>query len=174
MFLSSYESGVDAKKRVSVPAAFRKALRAEKRAEDRADRHAEEYPDERTEEEIYLWPSMDKTCLEGGGVELIRKMHRNINRLRVYDRRREALAQAILGRARPFKLDDGGRIVLEGELMAFAGIADKVRFVGMGDMFQLWEPRAHQAYFDSLLPLAVESSGALDPLEGGLAGSGAP
>lgn len=161
MFLSSYESSVDAKKRVSVPAAFRKALRAEKRAQELAERRAEQSDDERIEDEIYLWPAMDKPCLEGGGVELIRKMHRAINRFRVYDKRREALAQAILGRARPFKLDEGGRIVLEGELMASAGITDKAKFVGVGEMFQLWEPKAHQAFFDDLLKLAAESADAL-------------
>jgi MraZ protein len=174
MFLSSYESGVDAKKRVSVPASFRRALRAERRREDRAQAPGEDLPDERSEDEIYLWPAMDKPCLEGGGAELIRKMHRAINRFRVYDRRREALAQAILGRARPFKLDDGGRIVLEGELMAYAAIADKVKFVGVGEMFQVWEPRAHQAFFDGLLALAAESAGALDSFDTPTAEEGRP
>jgi MraZ protein len=97
-------------------------------------------------------------------------MHRAINRFRVYDKRREALAQAILGRARPFKLDDGGRIVLEGELMAWAGILDKAKFVGVGEMFQVWEPRAHQAFFDDLLPLASECASALDSFDPASAG----
>ena len=45
MFLSNFESGVDAKKRVSIPAPFRRVLGG-------AD-------------SVYLWPSLDKPCIEG-------------------------------------------------------------------------------------------------------------
>ena len=106
MFLSSYESGVDAKKRVSIPASFRKVLSGE--------------------ESVFLWPAVDKSCLEGGGEALVRKFQRAISRLRPMDPRREALATNIFGAGRHCKLDEGGRIVLEGDLLGHAGIRDKV------------------------------------------------
>jgi MraZ protein len=61
--------------------------------------------------------------------------------LDLMDPRRYALATYIMGEARPSKFDEGGRIVLDAELLAKAGISDKAKFVGLGDRFQIWEPR---------------------------------
>jgi MraZ protein len=143
MFLSSHESGVDAKKRVSVPASFRKALSGE--------------------DSVFLWPSIDKPCLEGGGGALVGQFQRAISRLKPLDPRREALSFAIFGRGRHARFDEGGRIVLEADLTSHAGIADKVRFVGLGDRFQIWAPEVHQPRSDSLLRLALDSGDLLDP-----------
>jgi MraZ protein len=145
MFLSSYESGVDAKKRVSIPASFRKALSGE--------------------ESVFLWPAVDKSCLEGGGEALVRKFQRAISRLRPMDPRREALATNIFGAGRHCKFDDGGRIVLEGDLLGHAGIGDKVRFVGLGDRFQIWAPDAHQSRAAQLRQLALENLDLLEPFD---------
>lgn len=145
MFLSSHESGVDAKKRVSIPASFRKALSGE--------------------ESVFLWPSIDKPCLEGGGSRLVGKFERAISRLKPLDPRREALAYAIFGRGRHCRFDEGGRIVLEADLLAHAGIADRARFVGLGDRFQVWSPEVHQPRSDELLQLALASGDLLDPFE---------
>jgi MraZ protein len=145
MFLSSYESGVDAKKRVSIPASFRKALSGE--------------------ESVFLWPAVDKSCLEGGGEALVRKFQRAISRLRPMDPRREALATNIFGAGRHCKFDDGGRIVLEGDLLGHAGIGDKVRFVGLGDRFQIWAPDAYQSRAAQLRQLALENLDLLEPFD---------
>ena len=145
MFLSSYESGVDAKKRVSIPAPFRKVLSGE--------------------ESVFLWPAVDKSCLEGGGEVLVRKFQRAISRLRPMDPRREALATNIFGAGRHCKLDEGGRIVLEGDLLGHAGIRDKVRFVGLGDRFQIWTPEAHHARASQLRQLALDHLDLLEPFE---------
>mgnify|MGYP005838671537 CR=1 FL=1 len=52
VFVSTYETSLDAKGRVSVPAPFRAALAGGNR--------------------IFLWPAIDGSgCLEGGGDELI-------------------------------------------------------------------------------------------------------
>jgi MraZ protein len=150
MFLSTHESGVDAKKRVSVPASFRKALAGQESG---------------GEEAVFVWPAIDKPCLEGGGYELVRQFQRAIERLKPLDPRREALSHAILGRVRPCRFDDGGRIVLDGELFAHAGIGEKVRFVGLGDRFQIWDPEAHQRRFEELQRLALDSADLLDPFE---------
>lgn len=145
MFLSSFESGVDAKKRVSIPASFRKALGGE--------------------DSVFLWPSIDKNCLEGGGSRLVRRFERAISRLKPLDPRREALAYAIFGRGRHCKFDEGGRIVLESDLLGHAAIDERVRFVGLGDRFQIWAPEAHQPRSEDLLKTAMEASDLLDPFE---------
>jgi MraZ protein len=152
MFLSSFESVVDVKKRVSVPASFRKALSGE--------------------EAVFLWPSIDKGCLEGGGAELVRQFQRAIARLRPLDPRREALSFAIFGRGRHCRFDDGGRIVLEGDLLSHAGILDRARFVGLGDRFQIWTPERHHPRSDELLRMALDSGDLLEPFGEPLEGAG--
>ena len=141
MFLSSYESGVDAKKRVSVPASFRKSLGGE--------------------ECVYLWPSLDKPCIEGAGQRLMEGFDDAMAELDLMDERRYALATYIMGEARQAKFDDGGRIVLDAELLAIAGITDKAKFVGLGDRFQIWEPAAFEAVREKTRTLARESLGLL-------------
>ena len=145
MFLSSHESAVDAKRRVSVPAAFRKALGPE--------------------ESVFIWPSMDKTCLEGGGATLVAKFQRAIARLKPLDPRREALSYAIFGRGRHCRLDDGGRIVLDEDLLDYAGLTERARFVGLGDTFQIWAPDKHAPRAEQLLQLAMESGDLLDAFD---------
>jgi len=143
MFLSSFESSVDVKKRVSIPASFRKALGGE--------------------DSVFLWPSLDKPCLEGGGMALVEGFDASISDLDLIDERRFALATAILGLGRPAKFDEGGRIALESEMLAHAGIDDKVRFVGLGDRFQIWAPAVHQALLADIRKLALESANLLKP-----------
>lgn len=60
-----------------------------------------------------------------------------------FDERRKSFEQSILGESRPYRLDEGGRIVLDEEQRGFAGIVDRARFVGVGERFQLWRPDTH-------------------------------
>jgi MraZ protein len=141
MFLSSYESGVDAKKRVSIPASFRKVLGG-------AD-------------VVFLWPSLDKPCIEGAGQALMDAFEDSMGDIDLMDRRRFALAGYIMGEARQARFDEGGRIVLDAELLSTAGISDKARFVGLGDRFQIWEPAAYDAVKAEMRALALDSLGLL-------------
>jgi MraZ protein len=141
MFLSSYESGVDAKKRVSIPASFRKVLGG-------ADA-------------VFLWPSLDKPCIEGAGQALMNAFEDSMGDIDLMDRRRFALAGYIMGEARQARFDEGGRIVLDAELLSTAGISDKARFVGLGDRFQIWEPAAYDAVKAEMRALALDSLGLL-------------
>lgn len=145
MFLSSFESIVDVKKRVSIPAPYRKSLNGD--------------------DSVFLWPSLDKPCLEGGGMALVRKFQRAISRLKPLDPRREALAASIFGLGRYARFDEGGRIVLEAELIAHAGITESVRFVGLGDRFQIWAPARHEPRLADLRRVALESADLLDAFE---------
>src|SRR6185295_1548071 len=145
MFLSSFESIVDVKKRVSIPAPYRKALNGD--------------------DSVFLWPSLDKPCLEGGGMALVRKFQRAISRLKPLDPRREALSASIFGQGRYARFDEGGRIVLEAELITHAGISESVRFVGLGDRFQIWAPARHEPRLAELRKLALDSADLLDAFE---------
>lgn len=153
MFLSSFESSVDFKKRVSIPAPFRKALEGE--------------------DTVYLWPSLDKACIEGAGQRLMEGFEDSMSELDLMDPRRYALATYIMGEARPARFDDGGRVVLDAELLLKAGIADKARFVGLGDRFQIWDPATFETMREAMRELARDSLGLLKarPRRSGQAGA---
>ena len=127
MFVSTYESGIDAKGRVSIPASFRAALGGGSR--------------------VFLWPSLDGSgCLEGGGEALMQLYRQTISRLPLQSPARKALVNGVFARAADLKMDEPGRIRLPDELMAAAGITDRVVFAGNIDSFQIWNPDAHAAF----------------------------
>lgn len=149
MFVSTYESKVDDKKRVSVPAAFRKVLCGEG--------------------SVYVWPSIDpgKNCLEGGSRKLIDKMYKAMRRLKPMDPRRRALEYGILGQCQEFSFDagGGGRIVLPKKFIDYAGVANEVKFVGLGERFEIWSTENHEAMAAEMVRLAEESGDALGPID---------
>jgi len=127
VFVSTYESAIDAKGRVSVPAPFRAALGGGSR--------------------VFLWPALDGSmCLEGGGEELMAIYRQTISRLPLQSRERKALTLAIVSRSADLKMDDPGRIKIPEELLARVGITDKMVFVGALESFQIWSPEAYADY----------------------------
>lgn len=127
MFVSTYESAIDAKGRVSVPAPFRAALGGGTR--------------------IFLWPALDGSpFLEGGGDALIGMYRQTLLRLAPNSPAREALVEGIFASAADLKMDDPGRIKLPDDLKDAAGITDRVVFSGLNDRFQLWNPDTHVAH----------------------------
>ncbi len=145
MFLSSYESVVDTKKRVSVPASFRKALGGE--------------------DSVFIWPSIGKPCLEGGGQRLVRNIRRSIARLNPFDEVAEAFETLILGRGRFCRLDDGGRIVLDADFMAHAKLSERVCFVGRGGRFEIWSPETQTARTEEMVRVATANRHMLAPFD---------
>ena len=146
MFLSTYDSKVDGKNRVSIPASFRKNLGGD--------------------DAVFLWPSIDKSkkCLEGGSRQLIMNYQRAFQRLKPMDSRRRALEHSLLGRVREFQFDagGGGRIVLSKDFKAHSGIEEDVRFVGLGDRFEVWSPARYDAMYADLMDLAADSTDLID------------
>ena len=127
LFVSTYENKIDAKGRVSVPAAFRSVL-------------AKEGMDG-----VYCFPSPSAPALEAGGERFMSKMHMLFEDLPEYDEARDDLAMAIYGSSENLKIDGDGRITLPPGLREHAGIGGRVVFVGMGDKFRIWEPERFQA-----------------------------
>lgn len=158
MFVSSYESVIDAKGRVSVPAPFRAALGGGSR--------------------IFLWPALDGSkCLEGGGEELMAVYRQTISRLPLQSRQRKALTLAIVSRSADLKMDDPGRIKIPEELLAGVGITDKMVFVGAMDSFQIWSPEAFAVY-EAEMAAAVNDPDVINalaaPYDAAIAAGGVP
>lgn len=128
MFLSTSTNTIDAKGRTSVPSPFRDTV-----GDDAA---------------VFVWPSARGDFLEGGGKALMESIQREI-----FDRvsegslspeAAEAQQVMLLGEARRLGYDKTGRVVLPEEFRGHANLTDAATFVGLGNRFQIWNPKAHE------------------------------
>ncbi len=127
VFVSTYESAIDAKGRVSIPASFRAALGGGNR--------------------VFLWVALDGSgCLEGGGEALMATYRATLTRLALQSPARKALVTRIVAGAADLKMDETGRIKLPDDLCAAAGLTGRIKFAGNIDSFQIWNPEKHEAY----------------------------
>ena len=121
-FVSNLTSRLDAKGRVSIPAAFRAVL-----ARDGF-------------EGLYVHPSLHWPTLDCGGNALLAEIDAMIAPLSPTSAERDAVTMTLLGESEVLKLDPEGRVTLTDALKAHAGITTEVSFVGTGAKFQIWEP----------------------------------
>jgi MraZ protein len=121
-FVSHHVLRLDAKGRVSVPAAFRAVL-----AGDGFDG-------------LYCHPALDRPAVDAGGNALLAEIEALITGFSPYSEEREQFSLALFGTSETLKIDGEGRVVLTEAHKAHAGIKDAVIFVGLGHKFRIWEP----------------------------------
>jgi len=121
-FLSTYVNKVDRKGRVSVPATFRSAL---------ATHHNPNV--------IIVFPSFKFPALDGSGSDRMMEMQNRLEALDQFSEDYENLTM-LFADAHRLAIDGEGRVVLSDGLKEHAQIADEAAFVGLGAMFQIWEP----------------------------------
>jgi MraZ protein len=126
-FVSHYLLRLDAKGRVSVPAAFRAVL-----ARDGFDG-------------LHCYPALDRPALDAGGNALLREIESLLAGLPAYSVEREQFSLALYGTSETLKMDSEGRVMLTDTLKAHAGIDTAVLFVGLGHKFRIWEPGRFRA-----------------------------
>ena len=131
---------VDAKGRVSVPAAFRRVLE-----EGDPDFSEGSYPNF-----VIVYGGVRGNCLEGYTINSITKVDKLISKLPRFSREREILERFINTQSTYMQLDETGRIVLSIRLKEKIGIKDEAIFAGMGEKFQIWEPTNYQSEVDAL------------------------
>ena len=122
-FISTINGTFDSKGRVCIPAPYRQILTAQNTPG------------------LYICPSFSEAALEGFGAEVLQAFHAQ-----------QALSDpfftpafndkvfAVLSMTQNLPLDENGRVRLPEDLIAHAGLKDRVVFVGMGSKFQIWEP----------------------------------
>ena len=126
-FVSHYVLRLDAKGRISVPAAFRTVL-----ARDGF-------------EGVYCHPALDRPALDAGGNALLAEIRALITGYPPYSEQREQFTLSLYGTSETLKIDSEGRVVLTETLKAHAGITDAATFVGLGHKFRIWEPSRFRA-----------------------------
>ncbi len=126
-FLGTHQNRLDAKGRVSVPAPFRAALRA---------------CDETNGASLILRPSHQHPCIEAWPSAEFAALAEQLNRLDLFSQAHDDLAASLYSDAFPVEADKEGRIVLPDSLISHAGLGETVVFMGLGRIFQIWEPAA--------------------------------
>lgn len=126
LFVSHFLNKVDKKGRVSVPAPFRAALI------------------DQAFQGILLFRSHAHKCLEGFDFAYMNEVGARLDHFDLFSQEQDDLATAIFGESVQLSFDGDGRIILPADLMDYAGISDRVAFVGLGRKFQLWEPQAFE------------------------------
>lgn len=127
-FVSTYAVRLDAKGRISVPAAFRALI-----ARDGL-------------EQLWCHPCLDRPALDAGGAALMAGIDALIARYPPYSPSRDEFAGALYGAIEALKIDPEGRVSLTEGLKTHAGIATEAVLVGQGTHFRIWEPGAYRAH----------------------------
>jgi MraZ protein len=127
-FLSTYVNKVDRKGRVSVPATFRSTLATH-----------------RQPNLVIAFPSVRLPALECTGSDRMAEMQERIETLEQFSEEYENLS-LLFADAHPLTMDGEGRVILPEKLKDHAHITGDVTFVGLGAMFQLWNPAGYEEH----------------------------
>ena len=125
-FLGTHQNRLDAKGRVSIPAQFRAILRAGIEADEPIT--------------VILRPSHKHPCVEGWPKARFDALSAGVSQLNQFSDAHEDMATALYADAYPVEPDKEGRIALNDELIAHAGLNGQVSFMGIGGIFQIWDP----------------------------------
>ena len=120
-FLGNIEAKTDAKGRVFLPSVFRKVLQAS------------------GEEHLVLRKDIHENCLviypESVWNEQMDSMRQRLNR---WNKQQQQVFRQFVIDAEEVALDSNGRILLSQRMQEMAGITQAVRFIGVGDVIEVW------------------------------------
>ena len=127
-FLGTHQNRLDAKGRVSIPAPFRAALRDGLEGEGSVT--------------VFLSPSPKFDCIEGWSKRKFDTMAARLAAMDPLTDEYENTATRLYADTYQVESDKEGRIMLSADMVKHAKLTGPVAFMGMGDMFQIWEPAA--------------------------------
>lgn len=151
-FLSKAINKLDAKGRVSVPAAFRQVLTKD------------------GFEGVYCYPSPFGPSIDAGGNLLLGEINDRLSGLSPLSREYDLFSAAYLGNSDILKMDAEGRLMLPEKFRAHTGITKEAQFVGLGKKFQIWEPSRWAEQEAEAARLAFGAMGGLPTAGNGGAG----
>ena len=128
MFLSSFENKIDKKGRVSVPSSFRAYLNS------------------KGYNSFISYPSFNHAALEGCAQDRIEKLSDSIDSLGPFDDKRDYFATSVLSQSISLNFDSEGRVSVPQKLLDHAKIKSSIVFVGLGKIFQMWDPKLFEKF----------------------------
>ncbi len=136
MFLSTFENNLDKKGRVSVPSSFRAHLNS------------------MGYNGFIIYPSFNHSALDACAQNRIEKLSESIDSLGPFEDKRDYFATSILSESQNLNFDSEGRVSIPKKLLNHAKIKSNILFVGLGKVFQIWDPKL----FDKFKSIAKKKS----------------
>ena len=124
LFLSQFKNNIDKKGRVTLPSLFRNAL------------------PKNSKNEIILFKSIKYKSIEGCSSDRIKKIASRVDELDIFSDDQDDFATSIFSEIIPTKIDKEGRFLIPENLKEYSNIIKEVCFIGQGNFFQIWEPKA--------------------------------
>lgn len=128
LFIDTFVNKVDRKGRVSVPATFRAALSGQ------------------AFHGIVAVPSFKYGAVQCAGIDWMQNLGDRLQKVDLFSDPHDDLTATLFPDTKQLAFDGEGRIVLPNGLAAHAGITTLAAFVGRGSIFEIWEPKAFEAY----------------------------
>jgi len=127
-FTETIVNKLDAKGRVSIPSSFRQVLAGQ------------------GTEGVYVLKAVSgEAALTAFGNVLLSNAREQLRSQNpILSKGYAARAQAIFGQARRLAFDDEGRVRLPDELIAHIGVRERVCFVGLNEIFEIWNPETFE------------------------------
>ncbi|MBX6321627.1 MAG: division/cell wall cluster transcriptional repressor MraZ [Rhodospirillaceae bacterium] len=127
LFIGTFVNKLDRKGRVSVPAPFRAALAGQ------------------SFQGVIAFPSFKHPALQCCGMDRMEQLSNGLNQLALFSDEQDDLATTIFAESRQLPFDpEEGRIVLPTSLIEHAGLGEAAAFVGLGPIFEIWDPEAYE------------------------------
>jgi len=135
MFQGEFSNNMDEKGRVSIPAAFRDALK---------NCHADS--------NIVITRSHNSPNLVAYPMREWKRLQAQINAMGS-SKQVIAFRRAVIGSAQEYSPDRQGRVLLSPALRDCASLSRSVRFIGTGEIFEIWDSEAWSRQLDADLVL---------------------
>ena len=128
MFLSTFENKLDKKGRVSVPSNFRAYLNS------------------MGFNGFITYPSFNNSALDACAQDRIERLSESIDSLGPFEDKRDYFATSVLSESVNLNFDSEGRVSIPEKLLKHARIKSNIVFVGLGKVFQIWDPNLFEKF----------------------------
>tara|TARA_B100000401_G_scaffold418113_1_gene341710 strand:- start:611 stop:991 length:381 start_codon:yes stop_codon:yes gene_type:complete len=93
-----------------------------------------------------IYPSFNHYALDGCAQDRIEKLSESIDSLGPFEDRRDYFATSVLSESVNLNFDSEGRVSIPEKLLNHAKIKSSIIFVGLGKVFQMWNPQAFEKF----------------------------
>ena len=92
------------------------------------------------------YPSFNHSALEACSQDRIEKLSNTIDSLNPFEEKRDYFATSVLSESVNLQFDTEGRVTFTEKLLNHAKINKNILFVGLGETFQIWDPKIFEKF----------------------------
>ena len=92
------------------------------------------------------YPSFNNSALDACAQDRIEKLSESIDSLGPFEDKRDYFATSVLSESINLNFDSEGRVSIPKKLLNHAKIKSTIIFVGLGKVFQMWDPKSFERF----------------------------